>query len=364
MLANGLKWLWGYVSSEIQAPRNYILAALSLIFILLSSILDYELRLEYLLHPEETLNNNNVLPWYQHLHTWAAFSRELGFAFFIAMIIIIFVEKRSRDEQQEITRNNIDSVSDNVLKAVLGINMPRGIVRQVIGTILSTPIIRHDVRLTFTLENLPEEFGVMCDRCVLLRVENTYELENVTGNTVDWAIRLVHPMAPFPEPDIQALAKVENVSFEDSPLPLDEVEKGLTSNAGHVKRYEWLRSLNPGTRSRVSTSYTLIKEVSDNELWTSLLSSTSLEVTVDVRVADCLWDLGSRHAGIIKALGPSQQGPYTERKITFRCEQAVLPHQGVIFWWRPVRKVVTPGGISLTRDKEQAADKSYIKLEQ
>jgi len=93
-----------------------------------------------------------------------------------------------------------------------------------------------------------------------------------------------------------------------------------------------------GRAAPVDMNYKLIKEISDNEVWTSLYASTSIEVVVDMRLEKHEWNVDTLHSGKLIALDAPQRGPYRARRIVFRSEQAILPYQGVLLWWRPDRE--------------------------
>src|SRR5204863_1081216 len=103
----------------------------------------------------------------------------------------------------------------------------------------------------------------------------------------------------------------------------------------YEKRYLWVRPIGPQEILHVVMNYNLIKEVSDNEVFTSLLSSTDLEVSVDVQCAGLEWNIDSRHSGTLRALDAPADGPRPRGRVTFRAAEPLLPYHGVTLWWRP-----------------------------
>jgi hypothetical protein len=130
-------------------------------------------------------------PWYEKMHSYAAFLREVGFASFIALIIIVLVEISNRREQVETTKVMLKEISNSVFNAVLGVSMPRSVVKQAIG-IIQWPIVRDNLRLEFRLEHCSDDEVAESwkDKCVLLHLHSTYELTNLTGSSVDYPIKV------------------------------------------------------------------------------------------------------------------------------------------------------------------------------
>ena len=329
------------VFDEIKAPRNMVLGGIAAIFLLISIVLDYEKRILEFRFNGNIEDLEQINPWYFDFYTWSSFTKEIGFAFFIAMVIIIFVDRRSRKELEDMTEESIRLTSENVFKATLGVTVPDSIVRQTMGTIFSSQIVRHDLRLTFTLDELKDELRDWCEKCVLLRVDTVYELENISGSVANFVVKGFHAMPPYPDDALYKVSRIDSLSIGNETYDAEEINKGLKSSTQFRSEYEWPCKIEASQKVRVAVSYTAIRELSDAELWTSMLASTSLEVIVDMRIKGLLWDLGNRLSGILQPQSASRSGPYGNEKITFRSEEALLPHQGVLFWWRPQRSAQT-----------------------
>ena len=323
---------------EIKTNRFWFLLGVGVICLLGSISWEQSLELSRLqLSIDERLKEAGTA-WYSRQATWAAFMREVGFAALIALVIGVLVERASRVKQAQTAHALLMTVSRNVFGAVLGSHVPASISQHVLGSIFSAPMIRHQLRLTFTVMNLPEGHGDRSSDCVLLRLSTSYELENVSGVTADHRIRLYYPIPSYP--GLCELAKIESVSIDDQLLPTEELESGndAVPNTDYERRSEWPVSVGKERRVRVTTSHILVKEFSDSEIWSSLLpTAPPVEVTVDMQVQGLVWNVDSHHSGKLRAIDDVPDGPRGLGQVTFRCNEALLPFQGVNLWWRPER---------------------------
>jgi len=189
-------------------------------------------------------------PWYRSSSVAAAFLREVGFAFLIALAITILVERTARAEQLHATKSMLTEVSGHVLHAVLRVRTPDSIVRQIMGSVFASHIVRHDLRLTMALTRMSDEYEKFRDRCVELRINSSYALENVSGNDVESEIKLFIPTPSFPE--LRGAASVENVSLGGRQLSDREIEEGAGAieDTDYERKWLWKRSIAPGERLR------------------------------------------------------------------------------------------------------------------
>lgn len=132
----------------------------------------------------------------------------LAIAFFVAVIIIIAVEsiaafrreketndymektKQQMDEYTKRTHDNIlnyrDSVANAVWQAIFGRLVPSGITKELEG-ILKSSVVRENCRFTLTL--MPPYRG-MDDESIVLRREVTFNLKNLTNQTITHPLRI------------------------------------------------------------------------------------------------------------------------------------------------------------------------------
>ena len=261
-------------------------------------------------------------------------TKEIGFAGLIALLLIIVVENASKKEQRKLYDEFVENVSDNVFRAILKRNVPKTIVDQTLD-ILSSDLVRKNMRMNIVLHDLPDEHVEMSHAAVRMSVTIDYDIENISSKEIESDVRLILPQTRFKK--LRDLVSVECVSIDSIPLEDLEVEEGSNKSQGSrtEKVCEWPFSVKAGHTININAKYQLIKEVSDNEVWTNLLPSTETHVTVDMRLKDTEWDVDALHSGNLNPIQTSKNGPFLEQEIMFRTNEAILPFQGFSLWWRP-----------------------------
>lgn len=135
------------------------------------------------------------------------------------------------------------------------------------------------------------------------------------------------------------MAKLKTGLIGHDPLNDKSIEDGdaAAADSSYEKAYLWSRKIEPGKTLRVVFNYQLVKERSDNEVWTSLLPSEPIEVSVTQECHDLEWDVDALFTG---ALVPFDglSGSRLTGKVRYNSSVPLLPRQGVVLWWRPNSK--------------------------
>ncbi len=188
-----------------------------------------------------------------------------------------------------------------------------------------------------TFRPLPDD-GVCrpyMDSHIMVVLESDYILENITGSEHPHEVKSMHPLPA--EKALRGYAGIKSVSIGDSSLNAEQIKEGIDRipDTDYEKCASWPVQIGTDRPLLVKTRAHLIKEKSDNEVWSSLLPTISLEVIVDMQLDDLSWNINSLHSGNLKAIDGPDEGPRGREKTTFRTQNPVLPYQGVLVWWRP-----------------------------
>lgn len=295
--------------------------------------------------------------WYQNHHVLINVLHDIGFAALIALLIFILVERASRLEQRHSADDFIHRISTNVLEAAYGIKSDPDIVRHVITNILAAPVIRSGMRQTFTLESFPTDKAIA--GYIIMRVASFYELKNVSGGTVEWPIRVFLPKTKYPELD--ELVYVVACSIDERALNQGEINDALKVNENYEKCYSWDCTMSADKTANVAITYQVVKEISDNESWTTLLTTRNSEVVIDNRIPGIYWSLNPRTSARIIPVDAPTRRPWGEVRILFRIVDPMLAHQGFTIWWQPQPVSIQVDGAALEAIGPSVSDESDDK---
>ncbi len=245
----------------------------------------------------------------------------------------------------------MQKISKNVIAATFGLQIPNRIVNNVIYSVLSSKIIRSRMKVTFILLDIPEEVeikhGIPKGKFRILQMQSDSEMTNVSATAIDHPIRL---FVPIIDSTLNHLVGLRSGSIGSEKLSEALIRQGSEAipDTAYEKRYEWSRRIAPMETIRVAFNYQLLKEISDNEVWTSLLPTENLEVTVDIQCNDVEWGLDARCMGQFRpAYDPLNEvfdvdpdsAPKRSGRFRFTPIDTLLPYQGMTLWWRPARNI-------------------------
>jgi hypothetical protein len=104
-------------------------------------------------------------------------------------------------------------------------------------------------------------------------------------------------------------------------------------DTGGERRYKWEVSIDPEKSVRVSVRWITVKEISDTEVWTSIVPTSHLDLSIDMQIRDLEWDVDSIHHGTTIPLSGDVRFGMND----FTIREPLLPFHGVHVWWRPRR---------------------------
>jgi hypothetical protein len=319
-------------SSELRHPRFWVLVGIGVFCLLASAVLSLQTTIsDARLSDAERLAAFSSV-WYENRHVLINILHEIGFASLIALLIFILVERAAKLEQHRSADELLRRVSQNVLEASFGIRANPDIVRHVITHILAAPVIRTGMRQTFTLEALPTELSGL-QNYIVMRVASSYEIENVSGGTIQWPVRVLLPKTRYS--DLDELVCVTACSIAEKGMTQGEIQAGYDESENWEKRYSWVWTLEKNQSLNIAINYQAVKEISDNEAWTNLLNTQNMEVVVDNRIPGLYWSLTPRTSAKIIPVDAPTARPWGEGRILFRVVEPMLAYQGFTIWWQP-----------------------------
>lgn len=307
---------------------------------------------EWLIHHLNTYNTETTQSGDANQVFWLSvleFVKQLGSALLVATVILYFVEKKAREEQAKISDELRQRISENVFEAVLGTNAPKEVVQQVMTSVFAKKVIRENMTLHYNIESvsdkklkeitggkLPKVSPENKQKYIFIDVENNYVLKNIgLGN----ANEKINVFIPFPNhTDLKDFATLMHVYANGQELNIKDGNEAIPDTE-YEKKYSWPVKIKPKETLRVITKYRLVKERSDNEVFTSLFPTLKLQMTADMRIEDMEWDVDALHSDKIRSINHrNQSGPYAYERVTFETQAPILPYQGVLTWWRPKRQ--------------------------
>lgn len=270
---------------------------------------------------------------------WHAAFHEIGFALLVSFIVWAMFEVHMSQEADTEWSRRIDRISRNVFFAVLRKDLPKQLIDEARAIALDTNVLRTNFNVTYTLRD--ETFEVVEGQradCVLMVAVMACEMRNVSGDTifVPMAVGLPNPV----HPGLKALTRVNTfaVTRAGGPIELDlqraetAFRESLATQEQTVKYDAGGITLAPDETVSVRADYVMAKESEDTELLQSLYPCDGLTVTV--------MDSGGDHARVLFAKAihrrpiENQSSPASPGTKVFRIAGYLLPHQGVLIWWK------------------------------
>ncbi|WP_299620045.1 hypothetical protein [uncultured Tateyamaria sp.] len=295
--------------------------------------------------------------------TWLAVTKELFFAAFIALIIIVVVEVASNDEQVELmaefkesveklTQDSIDKAQESVFEGVYKNAVDPAVFEEVVDSIFTADFIREEHHRSIVLEPVADR-----DDIVLMKVKQTYTVKNVTKNIKSSNQRFYLPNTRNADGDLNQFTQLaitsekgekneipdtypyvrqaepeEDNSPETAPACDPAVPSVEPSSSGAETIYTFPTvKVQGGGVVRVELELQLVKDMSDNEILTFLSPTLKGSFSVHSYVSDLDIKAISLHRG---ALTETPDGGEDFKRWTFN--RPMLPYQGYVVMWSKV----------------------------
>lgn len=299
------------IIEELLSVRNWVLLVLSLGLVFLAQVVN---------------KDDPASPLLSH------FLRDFGFACFIALLISIFVERASRRKQEDAAAKMQARIAEDVFSGVFVREVPAPLINAVVNQVFKAKVIRTKHTATYVLRE-PRSRIVGNRKFLELEITSDYTLTNVSDVPVEVPIRL-----GFPIPSVEnAAAPLKAIRIGGVQLRAEEIvngDKGATDTLGQI-RYLWERTIAAQGTLEVVATYTLVKELSDNEIWRSLYPSLGMELNVNVMVEGL--ECGAHALSEVQVSRLTAEDSQCTHK--WALNSPLLPHQAIVFWWRPKENI-------------------------
>ncbi|MGR9105482.1 MAG: hypothetical protein ACU843_00985 [Gammaproteobacteria bacterium] len=316
------------IAEEFSRLRFWVLLSASLLFLFVSIVWEaHEIQFTHGTGAEFQAANQRALIIFTP-KPYIELFRELGFGCLIALVLIVFVERSSREEQAHSVEKQRAAISENVFKGVFSLHTPASIIESVSNQIFKAKVIREHHKNDY---HFTEIANAGSQRFLQVNVTADYLLRNIADEEIRVPIRLGFPVPPVAT--FLDRVKVQKISIDGRELTAEEIQEGDQSaeDPPNRIRYAWYRQVPRGGSIHVIANYTLIKERSDNEVWQTLYPGLGMELTANINVQGLEFGVHPLHEReVTKLSGVGNTGTHR-----WALNEAVLPHQGMILWWRP-----------------------------
>lgn len=293
----------------------------------------------------------------------ASLLKEVGTALLVAVFVWAFFEVASRRQQEERLDARIERITRNVFFGVFRRDLPEGLIDEASLLVLETKVVRKDFIVTYTLSD-DTYIGLGGDYVpfVRLRAVAEFALKNIGLDpcTVPVGVGLPNPI----QPGMRDKCDVHSISVRrpgrvEEPLDLTKAKvtmrEQMADDKKHIGRCIFDCNLQPGEEIRVHADYVMAKELEDTEVLQSLFPSDGLRVTViDRAPAKRVIRAKSIHRAPVRdSSSPDEMGTYI-----FGIEHHMLPHQGLMLWWKArlaVPAEIVPSGTRADGQRSQSA---------
>lgn len=260
--------------------------------------------------------------------TYAELFREFGFAFLIAFVISMAIERAAHREFNDTINLRITELQHAVFKAIYFHEIEPKLIAEVEETIFRAPFMRHNHHQTYHLTlisakdldpnnpRLPDFQIMKCDMTM------SYEVRNISREDQDFTLKIAvestHPVLR----DYVRIHKIK-INGVDAEIPKTSDSEGFR----HFERI--IKNIPPGGRVKITAAWQALKDPDDTEVWRSFYPSDGM--TLGVHFPEQVRMRGAHALHRQEITSKEIEGSsYAEWSI----DNAVLPHQGIVFWWR------------------------------
>jgi hypothetical protein len=261
--------------------------------------------------------------------------KELGVAFLIAYIIAILIEKKAREAQDRLFREQLHRVQKNVIEAVYAKKIPDDFLKYIETHLFEQKFYRKNLDVNYVIRSRE-------DSTAEINLTTAYEVTNNSYSTSSYEVRLSFEK-PFriDLPDHVKLKRLY-VKAEASPKPLVDLdEKGIEeairkntikrSDTSALINYSYAFDINPGAIFSVRIENTWLAKTDGYDFWRGAAPSDGICYAV-YRTDENL----NVHVVAIHPEDPVKVfGGPGEAKQAWEIKSPLAPHQGFLVWWSP-----------------------------
>jgi hypothetical protein len=218
--------------------------------------------------------------------------------------------------------------------------LPSRYVDSVINSNLKSSVIRDQLRITLELDYLSDEqiraISGPHDGLIQLKSTFYFTIKNVSGSPISHSIRYHHSNR-FSLPD--ALCGIQSVSIAGRPISSSQTAASrLEEEDVNSVSYAWPVSLKPDEEIQATVEGIVLKEISDNEVWGSVLPTMNCEVVLNSNIPDLTFGIAARTFSKAVERYRSPKNDLYQWEIS----GPMLPNESLVFWWFPKHRHLLP----------------------
>ncbi len=259
------------------------------------------------------------------LTTLSEFLRELSFSMFIAFALIATVEAESRRELSSQVTNDLERIKENVFSATFRRSFPAAILDEIEHLVFKQNFIRLDHEIHYALNIECVQVNGEEKKTVRLHMTSRSTVQNVSSQPQDFLISLQSENPPFPALKDKLELKLLGVQVEGEARSCPSLEIINDSDSKYGKHL--VKSIPPGKSLSIELSMTSFKVMNDYEVWRTIYPTSSLRVSVTYPTEAFKFGANALHRESLSALSTGVNA------MSYKIEGAMLPHQGLVFWW-------------------------------
>jgi protein-S-isoprenylcysteine O-methyltransferase Ste14 len=332
---------WAHGKKGERLPANWGLSVWGLAFVIAAILVETPAISDLLAQLAWTDAHSSVF----NQKTLASLSKEVGFALLIAFFISTGIERQARERHERVEREARESeaeavsaaraeIARDVFHGVFGLQHDRGYVNTVIEHILQRPVVRENYSVEMTVSRLtkaemallkvgPKQFVKVHSVC-------EYSFLNISTKEATFDVNFILPVRAGQR--LRDFARVNTVRLDGIELPEAEItEAEQEPNGAPTKVYCWPRTLPKDGRISVLVSSTILKELSDNEVWRNMHPTIGgAEFKLRMEVPDM--EVGIRNITAAKLIDRYAGLPGGESAWTI--DGPILPNESIVLWWQ------------------------------
>lgn len=257
---------------------------------------------------------------------WHLLTLELGIAGIVAFILIFTIERLTKEERENATKKQIQSITKNLFHAIYGRYIPDSVFSEVERSLFSCDVVRTNYQINYAISavsQIPEFPTEEAKEHLMCSITSRYDLKNITDKEIKYDIRSFIEL-PI-DKELWQFVKFSEISIDGTSCDIS------TENTdSHIVLTQMAR-IGPKSKISVITKCVTIKRKTDSEVWASIIPSDGIKMTVsspphiEVKASE-------NHSTALNYSLINESNIITTEE--WSINTGVFPHQSIIFWWK------------------------------
>lgn len=254
---------------------------------------------------------------------------EVGFAFIIAWVVGLTVEREARRELSDHALAHSHTISENVFKYLYSVKLPRDVFNVVADYVFKEPVIKTRQLLEFEL--YPPADG---SDWIKMRCSFDYTLKNISEQDIDHPIKFhTSKVSGLNEPKDSSVG-LASLIIGDRVIDkerFEEIDKAAPDDVGQQK-YQEIERIPKNSELRVQITFYQHKRVNDNDLFQTncVCEKTDIRVRFDPDVFNLFLEPVHPSNKFDSFIEPNHGA---DNCIRAQINRPLLPKNGVFMWW-------------------------------